>query len=108
MVMMRGGFSPAEQLLFEGGHGDVVRESWHKLQDTLEEQISDTITGLTGRDVTAFMSATHQAPDLRWRSYSSSLPIQARTIGPSMGDTLYGARTGQRGFGALSWGRPEP
>lgn len=64
MVMMRGGFSSAEQLLFEAGHGDVVRESWHKLQDTLERQITDTIAELTGREVIAFMSATHQAPDL--------------------------------------------
>ena len=64
MVMMRGGFSTAEQLLFEAGHGDVVRESWHKLQDTLEGKITGTIAELTGREVIAFMSATHQGPDL--------------------------------------------
>ncbi len=63
-VMMSGGFSAAEQLLFQAGHGHVVRESWHKLQDTLEEQITATIAELTGREVIAFMSATHQAPDL--------------------------------------------
>ena len=62
--MMRGGFSAAEQLLYEAGHGDVVRESWHKLQDTLEKQITGTIAELTGREVSAFMSATHQDPDL--------------------------------------------
>ena len=64
MVMMRGGFSAAEQRLFERGHGDLVRESWHKLQDTLEGQITATIAELTGREVIAFMSATHQGPDL--------------------------------------------
>ncbi len=64
MVMMRGGFSAAEQLLFERGHGDLVRESWHKLQDTLEGQITATIAELTGREVIAFMSATHQGPDM--------------------------------------------
>ena len=64
LVMMQGGFSAAERLLYESGHGDVVRESWHRLQDTLEEQITSTIGELTGRKVTAFMSATHQDPDL--------------------------------------------
>lgn len=62
--MMRGGFTAAEQLLYEGGHGDVVRESWHRPQDTLEGRMSATITALTGREVIAFMSATHQDPDL--------------------------------------------
>jgi len=59
LVMMRGGFTAAERLLYDGGHGDVARESWHKVQ----ARMSGTIAALTGREVIAFMSATHQDPD---------------------------------------------
>jgi len=64
LVMMRGGFSVAEQMLYEGGHGNVVRESWHKLQDLLEGRLTAMVAELSGREVIAFMSSTHQGPDL--------------------------------------------
>ena len=64
VVMLRGGFSVAEQTLFEGGHGQAVRESRMKLQDTLEARMSAMIEELTGRKVVAFMNASHQDPDL--------------------------------------------
>jgi uncharacterized protein YbcI len=64
VVMLRGGFTAAEQTLFEGGHGQSVRESRMKLQDTLEARMSATVEELTGRRVVAFMNASHQDPDL--------------------------------------------
>jgi uncharacterized protein YbcI len=51
-------------MLFEGGHGQSVRESRMKLQDTLEARMSAMIEELTGRKVVAFMNASHQDPDL--------------------------------------------
>jgi uncharacterized protein YbcI len=64
VVMLRGGFTAAEQTLFEGGHGQSVRESRMKLQDTLEARMSGMVEELTGRKVVAFMSASHQDPDI--------------------------------------------
>ena len=64
VVMLRGGYTTAEQTLFEGGHGQAVRESRIKLQDTLEARMSAMIEELTGRKVVAFMNASHQDPDL--------------------------------------------
>jgi uncharacterized protein YbcI len=64
VVMLRGGYTTAEQTLFEGGHGESVRESRMRLQDTLEARMSAMIEELTGRKVIAFMNASHQDPDL--------------------------------------------
>jgi uncharacterized protein YbcI len=64
VVMLRGGFTTAEQTLFEGGHGHAVRESRMMLQDTLEARMSAMVEELTGRKVIAFMNASHQGPDL--------------------------------------------
>ena len=64
VVMLRGGYTTAEQTLFEGGHGQSVRESRMKLQDTLEARMSAMIEELTGRKVKAFLSANRQDPDI--------------------------------------------
>jgi uncharacterized protein YbcI len=64
VVMLSGGYTTAEQTLFAGGHGQSVRDSRMKLQDTLAARLSATIEELTGRKVVAFMNASHQDPDL--------------------------------------------
>lgn len=64
VVMLSGGFTVAEQTLFEGGHGDSVREARWALQDTLEARMTAVVEELTGRKVVAFMNASHQDPDL--------------------------------------------
>ncbi len=63
LVVMRGGFTVAEQRLHEGGHGDVVQQAWHKLQDTLKVLMTGAIMELTGGGVVAFMTTIHQKPD---------------------------------------------
>ena len=65
VVLLRGGFTIAEQTLYEGGHEKSVRDSRHALQDTLEGRMSEIIEEVTGRQVVAFMSASHQVPDLQ-------------------------------------------
>ena len=65
VVLLRGGFTIAEQTLYEGGHQKSVRDSRHALQDTLEGRMTDVIEEITGRKVVAFMSASHQDPDLQ-------------------------------------------
>jgi uncharacterized protein YbcI len=65
LVVSSGGFTAAEQTLFEGGHGNAVRDARQKLQDMLEERLRETVEELTGRRVVAFMSTVHQEPDLQ-------------------------------------------
>jgi uncharacterized protein YbcI len=65
VVLLRGGFTIAEQTLYEGGRGLSVRDSRHALQDTIEARLVEVIEGLTGRRVEAFMSTSHQDPDLQ-------------------------------------------
>lgn len=65
IVLMRGGFSRLENTLFEDGKFLDVRAMRHALQDTMEGRFTEVIESLTGRQVAAFMSATHQRPDLQ-------------------------------------------
>jgi uncharacterized protein YbcI len=65
VILLSGGFTVAEQTLFDAGHGSSVRNAQHALQDALEIKMKALIEDLTDRRVLAFMSASHQAPDLR-------------------------------------------
>lgn len=65
IVLMRGGFSRLENTLFESGKFLDVRKMRHIFQDTMEGRFSEVIENLTGREVAAFMSASHQRPDLQ-------------------------------------------
>lgn len=64
VILLGGGFTIAEQTLFEAGRGDAVQESRMALQQTLEARMRATVEKLTGRKVIAFLSASHQEPDL--------------------------------------------
>ena len=69
IVLMRGGFSRLEDTLFEDGKWLDVRAMRHALQDTMEGRFTEVIERLTGRQVAAFMSATHQHPDLQMETF---------------------------------------
>ena len=64
LVVLGGGYSAAEQTLFEAGKWYEVREARQMWQDSMEIKFIDVIEGLTRRKVTAFMSANRQDPDL--------------------------------------------
>jgi len=65
IVLMRGGYSRLEKTLFEDGKWLDVRSTRQTFQDTMEGRLSDVIEHLTGREVSAFMSASHQRPDMQ-------------------------------------------
>ena len=65
IVLMRGGFSRFETTLFEDGKFLDVRQMRHTFQDTMEARFTEVIETVTGREVVAFMSASHQNPDLQ-------------------------------------------
>ena len=64
-VLMRGGFSQAEQTLFEAGKWIDVRSGRHAVQDTLAARFIEAVEQILDRKVIAFMSASHQDPDLQ-------------------------------------------
>lgn len=64
MILMGGGYTAAEETLYQSGRTKEVRDARHAFQDAMQERMSRTIEGLTGRRVVAFMSASHQDPDL--------------------------------------------
>ena len=65
VVLMRGGYTRLEDTLFEDGKWVDVRTMRHAFQDTMEGRFTQAIERLTGREVAAFMSASHQRPDLQ-------------------------------------------
>jgi uncharacterized protein YbcI len=65
IVLMRGGYSRLENTLFEDGKWLDVRSTRQTFHDTMEGRFTDTIERLSGREVSAFMSASHQRPDMQ-------------------------------------------
>jgi uncharacterized protein YbcI len=65
VVVLQGGFTTAEQTLYEAGQGMAVRDSQHALSDVLEAKMTELVQNTTACKVQAFMSASHQDPDLR-------------------------------------------
>ncbi len=65
VILLRGGFTVAEQTLFDAGHKQAVQDSQHALQDAMEGRLTKIVEGLTGRTVVGFLSASRQCPDLR-------------------------------------------
>jgi uncharacterized protein YbcI len=65
MVLMMGGYTRFESTLFADGKFLDVRSARHAFQDTMEGRLTELIERKTGRQVAAFMSASHQQPDLQ-------------------------------------------
>jgi len=64
VVLMRGGFTRVEQTLLDAGRGDSVIQQRMDFQDVMREKFNEVIEHHTGRKVIAFMSGSHQDPDL--------------------------------------------
>jgi len=64
VCLMREGFSMVERTLFESGQRQAVLEQRAAFQRAMEGRYTEAIERLTGRRVIAFMSNTHQDPDL--------------------------------------------
>ncbi len=64
VVVLGEGYTASEQTLFEAGRWHEVRRARQVWQDSMQERFVGTIEELTGRKVTAFLSANRQDPDL--------------------------------------------
>jgi uncharacterized protein YbcI len=64
VLVLTGGYTAAEQTMFDAGKWYDVRHARMAWQDSMQARFVATIERLTGRSVRAFMSANHQDPDI--------------------------------------------
>src|SRR3712207_5089852 len=64
VVLMRGGFTRVEETLLQSGRAEAVISQRMQFQEAMREQFSSVIEEETGRKVIAFMSGSHQHPDV--------------------------------------------
>jgi uncharacterized protein YbcI len=64
LVLLRGGFTKVEETLLQEGYGDAVIEQRMRFQDAMRPRFNEVIEDATGREVVAFMSGSHQDPDI--------------------------------------------
>ena len=64
VCLLRGGFTPVEQTLREGGHGDDVIRQRMAFQEVMRERFEKVVEDATGRRVIGFMSGNQQDPDM--------------------------------------------
>jgi uncharacterized protein YbcI len=79
LVILEQTLTKGEQVLVEKGRGENVLVLRHEFQEAMRAESSDKVAELTGRDVTAMMSANHLAPDLAAEIYVlDGLPIHRK------------------------------
>jgi uncharacterized protein YbcI len=64
LVVLTGGFSPAEATLLAAGHGTAVTDQRTVFQEAMRGRFSEKIEEITGRKVISFMSANDQQSDM--------------------------------------------
>lgn len=64
LILLRGGFTTVERTLLHAGRRDAVTAQRHTFQEVMRPLYAELIERETGRAVTAFMSTTHQDPDI--------------------------------------------
>jgi len=64
VVLMRGGFTRVEETLLQSGRGESVKQQRADFHQAMREPFKQVIEEETGREVIAFMSGSHQHPDL--------------------------------------------
>jgi uncharacterized protein YbcI len=79
VVILGGGYTEAERTLYERGHADEVRAYRSAIQDALSDDMTREVEELTGRSVVAFMSTSHQDPDLNVEIFVLK-PLESATV----------------------------
>jgi uncharacterized protein YbcI len=64
VVLMRGGFSRAEETLLQEGRGDSVIRQRMDFHGVMKDRFIEVIEEELGRKVSGMMSGSHQHPDL--------------------------------------------
>jgi uncharacterized protein YbcI len=85
LVILEQTLTKGEQVLVTKGRDENVLALRHEYQEAMRDESSDKVAELTGRGVTAMMSANHLAPDLAAEIYvldGSPTTSQAVRVGP--------------------------
>jgi uncharacterized protein YbcI len=64
LVLLRGGFTRVEETLMRDGRAEAVHRQREAFQDVMHDRFVKVIEDELGRKVIAFMSTSHQDPDL--------------------------------------------
>lgn len=64
VVVMRGGFTRVEETLHQSGRSESVRQQRSDFEQVMVNPSKNVVEEETGRKVVAFMSTSHQHPDL--------------------------------------------
>lgn len=64
VILMRGGFTRVEETLLREGRAEAVARQRADFQQVMHDRFTEVIEGELGRKVVAFMSTSHQDPDL--------------------------------------------
>jgi uncharacterized protein YbcI len=64
VCLLRGGFTPVEQTLRQGGYGDEVIRQRMAFQEVMRPRFQQVVEDATGRRVVGFMSGNQQDPDM--------------------------------------------
>ncbi|MBV9167378.1 MAG: DUF2294 family protein [Solirubrobacterales bacterium] len=64
VCLLRGGFTPVEQTLLEGGRGSAVIEQRMAFQEVMRQRFESVVESATSRRVIGFMSGNQQQPDM--------------------------------------------
>ena len=64
LVLLRGGFTRVEETLMRDGRGEAVQRQRAAFQQVMHERFVEVIEDELGAKVSAFMSTSHQDPDL--------------------------------------------
>ena len=88
VVLMRGGFSKAEETLLQEDRGDAVVKQRMAFQEVMRPRFAEVIEQELGRKVLGFMSGSHQHPDLLGEMF---------ILDTGDGELLAGAQAGDDG-----------
>lgn len=77
VVVMRGsGFTALEKTIMDSGQPDRIVAMRHDFQTVMTKPFTDTIEGLTGRNVVAFLSQAHVDPDITIEIFFVDGPLE--------------------------------
>jgi uncharacterized protein YbcI len=77
VVVMRGsGFTPLEQTIMDSGQPDRVIAMREDFQRVMRRRYEQSIEGLTGRKVLAFLSQAHVEPDITMEIFFVDGPLE--------------------------------
>jgi uncharacterized protein YbcI len=75
VVMRSSGFTPFEQTIMDSGEPDRVIAMREDFQRVMAARYKQTIEGLTGRTVLAFLSQAHVEPDITMEIFFIDRPL---------------------------------